>query len=247
MKNSLKKKSCELFSVNTFTLIELLVVIAIIAILAAMLLPALNRARDKARAITCTSQLKEVGLGTRMYKDDYAGYYPAHMDGVSNPTFDGKLDEGNYVKVKSGTFTCPSTTPDEYANAFIWFPWRAGTSGQMLPVTLQMERRLGDFTLGAGYPNYYMTKNDSQIKKSSTTGIISDVQLAYPDSVGGYGGYEAINHQRSYSFLRSEPGIPSAMLFRNNGSANVAFADGHVGAFKSLDEYNSVTFNYNFQ
>ena len=73
MKNQLKIQK-----VMHFTLIELLVVIAIIAILASMLMPALNKARARGRTATCTSQLRDLGMSMRMYADTYNDWYLGH-------------------------------------------------------------------------------------------------------------------------------------------------------------------------
>ena len=116
-------RSCtdRVHSAKGFTLIELLVVIAIISVLAAMLLPALSKAREMARAAKCISNLKQISLALSLYADDYNGLYPYAAGTIAwdatdptDGTYGWMQQLYSYIGNKK-VYKCPSDRKSDYS------------------------------------------------------------------------------------------------------------------------------------
>jgi len=190
-----------------FTLIELLVVIAIIAILAGMLLPALNKAREKAKSINCTNNLKQIGTAFAMYAGDYDDFVPtSYTKNASGANMDGGwvIDLYPYLKNRK-IFHCSS----KVVGIAWWFNDGRGGS-----VNLKAPEHLLSYSynykgLGTERPTDY--KKITQIKKLSELAVLLEGEKTMTSSY--YTSFE----------------------FRHNLRMNVLFGTGHVKSMNNAD------------
>ena len=108
---------------GAFTLVELLVVVGIIAILIAMLMPSLSRARESARRVQCLSNLRQLGTAVMMYTQEYKGRFPGAWDWHPRPTTPPGTFEGPLLKYHNNggvpqLYTCPSDDPLTHRNGY---------------------------------------------------------------------------------------------------------------------------------
>jgi hypothetical protein len=198
-----------------FTLIELLIVIAIIAILAGILLPSLNKAREKARGTTCVSQHKQAMTGMQMYAQDNDDYIGAYHDGYF--IFASLYINNKYVANKK-MLNCPVLDASSFSPAYfsigIYRYDRGGTAAYDTRIPEQ-----GDYVtyLGGNRSNprgiYYSTK---RMRSPSRTYMLADTRRSGENKQQGY-----------WSFSYNGGPESSGITLNHNNTTSMSCMDGH--------------------
>lgn len=228
---------------NGFTLIELLVVVAIIAILAGLLLPALNRARGNALAIACANNTRQLGLACILYADEHNGYYPYNlgMNGSSLRTninwvnnvmsWDLSSDNtnlstlsdaslGSYTFGAAKLYVCPS---DHVLSSQ---QRSAGWPGRIRSYSMNaMVGNAGDFSssgVNVNNPNYRQFFQSAQVPRPSEVFVFLD---EHPDSIDD--GYFLDKAVQSGYYGSGKPQWTDLPAAYHNGATVFSYADGH--------------------
>ena len=215
---------------KAFTLIELLVVIAIIAILAAILFPVFARARENARRSSCSSNMKQIGLGIIQYTQDYDEKYPMRYYGGA-----GARQEANswrrqiYPYVKSSQlFSCPSNSQNA-TDANDSTTANLNSAGFDPNTTPRFKRSYvinGTANVGGTTPaEYNRSASLSAISDSSGTVLVCE----FGASADPIDSFWPVGDIAATEFAKSTVSFPGHL-----GNSNFLFCDGHVKSLKPV-------------